>query len=323
MMEDVSYESALGVKEQIDHLKSINLAIGDQEYAEMFLNSVSYYRLIKAYGRDFKNHGEQFRKGVTFEQIAGVYRFNDYIRGLLIPPLEGIEISLRCKIANQFCTNYGVFKYDSKDCFEVSTPEEESDFLELQGKIKQTIINGADNPIVQHFNKWHHGKIPLYALVEILSFGVLVKFYKIMKKEDRQAIAGLHGLDEFHFGTWLPCFLELRNRCAHYDRIYGKKFKKSPKLLSCDKKWVTEYNTLFPILICMSRIFKGDSGWESAMQSFRILLEQYGDIIKKEKMGFPEDWYEVLIDPDFDPDSVLYKALERAGALLKKSETLQ
>ncbi|MDR2558040.1 MAG: Abi family protein [Oscillospiraceae bacterium] len=74
------------------------------------------------------------------------------------------------------------------------------------------------------------GKIPLYALVELFSFGTLSKFYKNMKNEDKKAVAAMYGINYIYFSSWIENIAYVRNICAHYGRLYNVKFTKSPQL---------------------------------------------------------------------------------------------
>ncbi len=38
-------------------------------------------------------------------------------------------------------------------------------------------------------NNYESGKVPIYTLIELFSFGTLSKFYKNVKREDKKAIA--------------------------------------------------------------------------------------------------------------------------------------
>ncbi|HBA68391.1 MAG TPA: CAAX protease, partial [Lachnospiraceae bacterium] len=50
-------------------------------------------------------------------------------------------------------------------------------------------------PFIKNFmNNYEAGDIPFYALVEILSFGTLSKFYKNMKNTDKKQIAAIYGI---------------------------------------------------------------------------------------------------------------------------------
>lgn len=68
------HQEPLDVLQQIENLKNLGLKIDDEEKAIEFLNNVSYFRLIKAFGIKEKN--SNFPEGITFDNIKGLYIFN-------------------------------------------------------------------------------------------------------------------------------------------------------------------------------------------------------------------------------------------------------
>jgi abortive infection bacteriophage resistance protein len=140
--------------------------------------------------------------------------------------VEKVEVNLRCRLSNYFCDKYGVLGYEEAHNFINAKHHEE-----LLGDIQKETARNAKAPFVKNFaNNYEDGKIPLYALVEIFSFGTLSKFYKNMKNEDKKAIAAMHGIGYTYFESWIEALAYVRNICAHYGRLYNAKFTKSPKL---------------------------------------------------------------------------------------------
>ena len=162
-------QSPLTVDEQIENLKSLKLEIPDEKFAREFLNDVSYFRFIKAYSLGLKPKNGNYYEGVAFDQLVVLYRFNSNLRALLFPLVERVEINLRCRISNYFCTKYGVLGYKDKNNFALYPDNE------------REINRNLSTPFIRNFKEnYINGDIPLYALVEILSFGLLSKFYKNM-----------------------------------------------------------------------------------------------------------------------------------------------
>ena len=91
-------------------------------------------------------------------------------------------MNLRCRISNYFSCKYGVLGYEDPDNFR--SPEFHREFL---NDIEQEIHRNAKSPFVRNFRQnYVDGKIPMYALVELFSFGTLSKFFKNMKNEDKK-----------------------------------------------------------------------------------------------------------------------------------------
>ena len=71
------HQPPLSVEQQIDNLKELNLIIPDEEYAKSLLNSISYFRLIKAYGLGLKSYNSTFDGKTSFNDIVSLYTFNE------------------------------------------------------------------------------------------------------------------------------------------------------------------------------------------------------------------------------------------------------
>ena len=63
--------------------------------------------------------------------------------------------------------------------------------------------------------------------MELFSFGTLAFFYKDMHSGDKKELADrYYGCSSADLDNWLFCLNELRNYCAHYNRLYGNTFQR-------------------------------------------------------------------------------------------------
>ncbi len=283
------HQNPLSVGEQIENLKSIGLTIEDEEKAISFLNDVSYFRVIKAYSLGLKPKNGNYYNGVTFEQIINLYKFNSHFRQLLFTVIERVEVNLRCRIANYFSEKYGVLGYEDSDNFE--NPEYHNLFLE---DIEQEIKRNSKSPFVKNFQtNYSDGKIPMYALVELFSFGTLSKFYKNMKNEDKKAIASMYGVGYTYLESWIESIAYVRNLCAHYGRLYNAKLSKTPMLYKQYQKDGIKNIRIFGVLICISYLIPHDEHWKEFIEKLNFYIEKYPNVLI-ETMGFPENWVDYL-----------------------------
>ena len=288
-MELKNQQEPLSVSDQINNLKEIGLIIEDETMAASFLNDVSYFRLIKAYSLGLKSKNGRYYDGVTFNQLMALYLFNANFRQLLFGQIEHIEVNLRCRMANYFSSTYGVLAYSDQSHFSSSDYH-----TTLMANINAEISRNKRAPFIRNFHEnYVDGQIPFYALVEIFSFGTLSKFFKIMKNTDKKAIARCFGTGYTYFESWIESLAYVRNLCAHYGRLYNAKLTKTPKLYAQDREVGIGNNRIFGVLMCMKHILGKDKGWKSFVNSLEKLFEKYPHV-KKETMGFPENWKEML-----------------------------
>ncbi len=278
---------SLTIDEQIENLKSLKMDIPDEKFAREFLNDVSYFRLVKAYSLGMKSKNGNYYPGVTFEQLTELYRFNSNFRALLFPLIERIEINFRCRISNYFCEKYGVLGYKNKDNFSVYSERFEQD-------VEREIKRNSRTPFIRNFKEnYIDGEIPMYALIEILSFGMISKLYKNMHNFDKKEIALIYGISYPYLESWIESISYVRNICAHYGRLYNITLIKKPKLYKDDIEYGLSNDRMMGILICFKRLLPDDRHWYTFLENLDYLLKKYPHV-KKEKMGLHDDWKEIL-----------------------------
>jgi len=283
------HQPPMTIDEQVENLKAIGLIVEDEEYAKKILNDISYFRLIKAYSLNLKSKNGTYGEKVTFEQIVELYLFNARFRQLIFPEIEKIEINVRCRIANYFAQQYGVLGYLEADNF-VNTQYHQS-FLD---DIEEEIRRNSKAPFVRNFkDNYEGGQLPIYALVEVFSFGTLSKFYKNMKNPDKKAVAKSFGVGYTYLESWLESISYVRNICAHYGRLYNAKLSKTPKLYNEYTEAGVGNNRIFGVLLCIRILLKKDKHWNTFVEQVELLFEKYEHVDFK-TMGFPENWKELL-----------------------------
>lgn len=295
------HSEAMDIPAQIENLKNNNLIITDEEEAARILQRISYYRLIKAYGSFFKDKKTgRYRDRTTFNQIYRVYEFDNQLRHLLIPYLQEIEITFRCQIANYFCVKYGVLGYLDRANF-----DEDASYRELENKMDQCLIQSKESPIIKNFKyNYVDGKVPLYAAIELFTFGTLALFYGSMKNEDRKAIASMYeNVNEYYLSSWLVSIGYVRNLCSHFNRLYKRNLVKKPKLYIKQDGGV-DNSRLYSVLCCMRYLLKESGEWRSFVNALDDLLDEYSDCVKPSGIGCIESgWKDKLLDQE--PNSIL------------------
>lgn len=289
-MELKKHQPAFSIEQQIENLKAKGLLIEDDNMAKSFLNEVSYFRFIKAYSLGLKKRNSNYHENVSFNQIVELYLFNQHFRELLFPQIERIEITLRARIANHFSLAHGVLGYLDEANFEDIVYHQ--NFLKDQ---KKEINYNSKSPFVKNFREnYIGGGIPFYALVEILTFGTLSKFYRNLLPEDKKAIAASYGLKYTYLQSWIESIAHVRNICAHYGRLYNARLTKTPTLYTEYTKQGIRNFHIFAVLLCMKHLLPQDYRWEIFIDSIGSLFKQYPHA-KKNTMGFPEYWEELLL----------------------------
>ena len=283
------HQPPMTIDEQVENLKNIGLIVEDEEYAKRILNDISYFRLIKAYSLTLKSKNGIYAENVSFEQLVELYRFNANFRQIIFPEIEKVEINVRCRVANYFAEQYGVLGYLEEDNF-VNPKYHQSFIDDIEGEIKRN----SKAPFVKNFrDNYEGGKLPIYALVEVFSFGTLSKFYKNMKNSDKKVVAKSFGVGFTYLESWLESISYVRNICAHYGRLYNAKLSKTPMLYKEYSEIGIGNNRIFGVLLCLKQLLKNDIHWNIFVDKIELLFEKYESVDIK-TMGFPENWKELL-----------------------------
>jgi abortive infection bacteriophage resistance protein len=96
------------IQEQIELLRQRGMIIEDEEYANLYLRNISYYRL-KGYWWDMQKDKTHhiFQKDTFFEDVIARYFFDKELRLILFDAIETIEIALRTKMIYYLSQSYG------------------------------------------------------------------------------------------------------------------------------------------------------------------------------------------------------------------------
>ena len=164
------------ISEQIQKLKEHGVVIKDEDAAYSFLSQVNYYRLT-GYLLQYRINPENsdYAVPVDFCELVELYKFDSELRNLYRKYLEIIELFYRTKISYTFsllkCTNEPYDQHYSEDSF-------------YNKEAFKNIKNGFENEeegyycdslIVKHHKNKYGNKMPLWVLVELLSFSKLSK----------------------------------------------------------------------------------------------------------------------------------------------------
>lgn len=284
----MSKKNPATIDEQIDILKTRGCVIRNEEYARDVLKYINYYRLSN-YFEPFSTSKHKYEEGTTFEKIMRIYEIDRKLRSILLAALEEIEISLRAAVSNFHALKYGALGYLNPQTF--NRTHNHHNFI---ARLNHLIDANADRGFVEHYNLKHDGKFPLWVVMELFSFGTLAFFFKDMHEQDKKKLANdYYKCSPNCLDNWIFCLNDLRNYCAHYNRLYGNSFEiypKSPKDFSQELG-----NNVFGYMIAMKQLYHDKSNWnERVVKPVTRLLRKNSDIVRLSDLGFPENWETLL-----------------------------
>jgi len=278
----------LNYDEQIALLISRGLVVTDTDLVRKKLEHISYYRL-SAYFLPFQREKDIFNADTRFEEILRVYYFDKALRKIVFDAIETLEINLRANIAYNLSRETGAFGYMKKENLNIDYTE----YINLMQTIQRE-TNRSREAFVTHFKKQYSSDIlPVWMMVEIISFSTLSKLFKALKPEHETMTAKLL-IPPKVLKNWLHVTNHVRNICAHHGRVWNKQFAIKALL----PKKVTAFQGLkndkiFVVILMLSYMFNRLETADGFKSKIVSLLKEYPDI-PLQNMGFSEDWEERL-----------------------------
>lgn len=276
-------------KQQIEILKQKGIIIDDEDKCMTFLSEVNYYR-FSAYFLPFKNmKTNSYFAGITFHRVQRIYEFDEKIRNLIFGVIQNIEILLRVKLAYYHSHTYGADGYLTDSNFN-NRHDHEQFLKQINARIKENRLT----PVVQHHNNNYNGKFPIWVLIEFFSMGMISHFYTDMKTSDKKKFAReINDTNYLNLESWLRCLTDLRNKCAHYSRVYYWNFPAIPKF-STNNPFVPD-RRLFSQIYMLKNMYPDQRKWKAnILTPLSSLLEEYESDISLTHIGFPVNWLEIL-----------------------------
>ncbi len=215
--------------EQLRVLKDRGLDISPIMESKRILETENYYNVINGYNSLFlaSKNPDIYVLGSSLNEIYALYEFDRNLRALYLKEVLEIESYIKSIIAYIFSEAYG-----HKDCdylkidnFRVPrNTEEQLKMNEFIVKLMKTIWTSRSPQPYIEFYRNSHGYVPLWVLVNSMTFGDLSKFYSYMKDAERIKLAktlSMH-FDIMHdkLGVYLKMIGDFRNLLAHDERFF-------------------------------------------------------------------------------------------------------
>lgn len=222
-------------RQQLNILRSRGMVIGKGSQgsrAMRILETENYYNVINGYKELFlaskatPTVDEVYKTGTTFDEVYALYSFDRELRNIYMKYLLKLENTFKTVIAHDFSKKYGHDNYLKLENFDTSNEWHISSSIKLIGDIQQEIARqmSKHHQVVTHYMT-EHGYIPLWVLVNVLTFGKIENFYKNMKPADKTTVAKQFRLQPDELAKFMHMLALARNKCAHDERFFDIKFK--------------------------------------------------------------------------------------------------
>lgn len=276
-------------QQQLEKLKQRGCIVADENFAIRQLKRINYYRFT-AYFLPFKKDNDTYIDGTSFDTVFRIYEFDRKLRGLLLSICEQIELMLRTRIAYYHSEKYGALGYLNTENF--NNRHNHDKFIE---KCEKEIKQNENKPFVQHHIEKYDSKFPLWVIIELFSMGDLSFFFSDMRTADKKSIArNVFNTTHYNVSSWLFCLTILRNHCAHYARLYNARFGTVP--VTPNKLNYQLKDSIFDYIMALKFLYPDVIEWQNVcLVNLYALIEEYQGVIDMKRIGFPENWKELLV----------------------------
>ena len=288
----------LTIAQQLQSYIDAGMEITSTDEVEEALKTIGYYRLRGYSFQLYDNANKKYVAGTKFENIVKLYHFDQELSCMIFSMIAKIEVALRVRLVDALLV-YG----DALILQDSSVFKDKKMYWQNASTIASEIARSNDVFIKHNFIN-HEGEVPLWAAVEVLSFGTLSKVIKNLKTGAGSAYTALANNYKYKslkenqvkpslkmLTSWIQAVAILRNMCAHNSRIYNRTIHTTPEILDADKITpAPSHNGLYQVLLAMKYIRSTDAEWTVFMNELDKLFQTYAGVINLSAMNLPADW---------------------------------
>lgn len=288
----------LTIAQQVQSYIDAGMEFADQADVEKALKSVGYYRLRGYSFHLYDNTTKKYIPGTKFEDILKLYQFDQELSALIFTMISKIEVALRVRLVEALLVHGEPLVLQDSSIF-----KEKKLYWQNMSIVASEIARSNDVFIKHNFDN-HDGEVPVWAAVEVLSFGTLSKIIKNLKTGTGSSYSILAANYQYKskkgnlvnpsqkmLASWIQGVSVLRNMCAHNSRIYNRTIHTTPEILDADK--ITPppvHNGLYQILLAMKYLRSSDEEWTVFVEDFDRLIQNNISVVSLTAMNLPADW---------------------------------
>lgn len=288
----------LTIAQQVQSYIDAGMEFADQADVEKALKSVGYYRLRGYSFHLYDNATKKYIPGTKFEDILKLYQFDQELSALIFTMISKIEVALRVRLVEALLVHGEPLVLQDSSIF-----KEKKLYWQNMSIVASEIARSNDVFIKHNFDN-HDGEVPVWAAVEVLSFGTLSKIIKNLKTGTGSSYSILAANYQYKskkgnlvnpsqkmLASWIQGVSVLRNMCAHNSRIYNRTIHTTPEILDADK--ITPppvHNGLYQILLAMKYLRSSDEEWTVFVEDFDRLIQNNISVVSLTAMNLPADW---------------------------------
>lgn len=297
--------------QQIEHLREKKLIVDNEPRAISRLKQYSYYSCVSAYKGIFKlERNGDYKPGTKFEHIVSLYLLDRFLRDVFLHRIMIVETRMKSAYSYAFCELFGDRQQDYLNVNNHNYAvfqQDVNDFI----TIAQNELKNPKNDYVQ-YNLRNYGEVPLWVLIHAMTFGNISQMYGYALPQLQSRIA-----KEFNSAhvyskqllSMLQVLTKFRNVCAHGERLYSFNTRRiiddmpihaALRIPKIGNTYAYGMRDLFSVLVCLKYLIPKDEFCVFVVELSKIIEEGCKNLPAdvtaevKKKMGFPENWQEIV-----------------------------
>uniref|UniRef100_B0T905 Abi family protein n=1 Tax=Caulobacter sp. (strain K31) TaxID=366602 RepID=B0T905_CAUSK len=266
----------------VTHLVGRGLIVPDPALAAAEIERVGYERL-RIYFRSRRDHaqlGKPFRANTTYRDILRIYECDQHLRSLIFEACGAFELAFRNTIGEVLSQAHG--SHPHRDLAAFASPEARREALDLLA----ALYKKSKDARAKHYMTTYSSPVlpPIWTMKEFLTFGAAAKLHQMLSNRVRGDIALKFGVrKEEVFTNWVLCLVDLRNVCAHHDRLFNRAFQKQPRRLTSAGVPAAQHpQRLKAILECLDYLLASRGSPVDVVAKARALIVRYPEIALNE-----------------------------------------
>ncbi|WP_159723181.1 Abi family protein [Enterococcus sp. CSURQ0835] len=316
------------IDEQIDGLISRGLKIENRGHTYDVLLNNNYYSVVNGYKKPFIKkdpHGnflvpERFLDNCKFSELFALYKYDNELKNLFFKYVIIFESRLKTLVAYRFCEAHrNPYDYLSVENYSQETRDLSNvltNISNLSKKIDKNKNASYDNSIKHYIVK--HENVPLWVLVNFLTFGELQFLFLALDKDLKEKICkdfskrfketynSKEKIDVEEMQMIIKSINLFRNVCAHDEVLYNYCLQKKIKLSLFNKYYVDnskfkniskDSKTDIFVLISLLKLVLQNKEFKEFICAIKSIHRKYQGSFKcvpfeelLKMMGFPESW---------------------------------
>jgi abortive infection bacteriophage resistance protein len=217
--------------DRIAHLRSKGLVVQRPQVAARKIEMIGYERLRIYFlsRRQLSIIGRPFVPGTSYKDIISLYKCDMLLRVKCFEAVGHFELLLRNAMSEALSHAHGSHPYFDKTAF-----KDAGSNLEAL-KYFTDVCQRTKDHRAKHYRSTYGEPImpPIWTMKEFMTFGATLQILQHLSGPLRSTIAKNFGVPkDTIFIDWVKCLVDLRNICAHHDRLFNRSFQKQPSTLT-------------------------------------------------------------------------------------------